>query len=203
MIKPSMNIIYRVHMPGDTMTDDGLLHTAELLRTALPYVDIRSRLALELLVKIYDLLICIQNFRNNDISACGYENKEADIESLLSNIRPVCNESERVFVDKMLQVFQARRIFEMYNAYMEAMNLMNDSEGLGEGSEGSGGNDEIYENGESGHSENDSGPNDISSFLEELKAMMSPEQAQTYENLRMLFASDTYDDSNNHNESRE
>lgn len=91
----------------------------------------------------------------------------------------------------------------MYNAYMEAMNLMNDSEGLGEGSEGSGGNDEIYENGESGHSENDSGPNDVSSFLEELKAMMSPEQAQTYENLRMLFASDTYDDSNNHNESRE
>jgi len=202
------------------MTEDGLLHTAELLRTALPYVDIRLRLALELLVKLYELIICIQNFRNNDISACGFENKEADMEALLNNIRTICNENERTFVDKMLQIFQAKRMFEMYNTYMETMNFMQDVEGF----EGFDNNDNYdnkdnekvndncdYKNNEyvsNDYDNNDYSNNDYNNknyvkMFEELKSMITPDQMQTYENLRMLFSPTSYDDNNNNSDCKE
>ena len=92
------------------MAEDDLLHTAEILKTALPYVDIKSRLTLELLVKLYELIICMRNFTNKDIAACGFENEKADMETLLNSIKPKCNKDEQAFVDKMLNVFQAKRI---------------------------------------------------------------------------------------------
>ena len=68
------------------MADNGLLHTAELLKTALPYVDVRSRLTLDLLLKLFELLVCLRNFRTNNIAACSYDNTEkADMESFYIN----------------------------------------------------------------------------------------------------------------------
>ncbi|TAH68165.1 MAG: hypothetical protein EWM47_08290 [Anaerolineaceae bacterium] len=246
------------------MADDGLLHTAELLKTALPYVDVKSRLTLELLVKLYELIICMRNFTNNDISACGFENEKADMEALLNNIRPKCNKNEQAFVDKMLNVFQAKRMFEMYNTYMEAMNAMQGFDGFGAGDDyGSSADDtstgfmnsfkdfdfssifggdfntetflnnyktmssdntdeieynENYEdNTNSNESSNDNTINnnwtqnkdtteetgDYDSMFEELKSMITPDQMQTYENLRMLFGSMSYDDNNKPNENKE
>ena len=113
------------------MADSGLLHTAELLKTALPFIDARSRLTLDLLLKLFELIACLNNFRTNNIAACNYdENEEADMESLLNKIRPKCNEKEAVFVDKMLSIFQAKKVFEMYNSYMEVMNTMQGFEGF-------------------------------------------------------------------------
>src|SRR5690606_22722119 len=113
------------------MAEDGSLHTTELLRTALPYVDVKSRLTLELLVKLYELILCIRNYTTRNISSCSYQNEKIDMETLLNNIRPKCNEKERSFVDRMLNIFQAKRMFEMYNTYMEAMNAMEGFEGFG------------------------------------------------------------------------
>ncbi len=249
------------------MAEDDLLHTAELLKTALPYVDMKSRLTLELLVKLYELTICMRNFTNNDVSACGFENEKADMESLLNSIRPKCNENEQAFVDKMLNVFQAKKMFEMYNNYMEAMKAMEGFEGFnGFGSANSDSktdgnssasfmnslkdfdfssifgddfdsksfvdsynstastdtdNEEQYADYEDHEypNENDSETindytrssdnsiayesKDEDSMFEELKTMIPPEQMQTFENLRMLFGSASYDDSNKSNENKE
>lgn len=114
------------------MAEDGLLHTAELIKTALPYVDIRSKLILDLLVKLYELIACLRNIRSKDIAACGFENanEKVDLEALLKKIRPNCNQKERVFIDKILNIFQAKKIFEMYNTYMEVMNAMEGFDGF-------------------------------------------------------------------------
>ena len=246
------------------MAEDDLLHTAEILKTALPYVDIKSRLTLELLVKLYELIICMRNFTNKDIAACGFENEKADMETLLNSIKPKCNKDEQVFVDKMLNVFQAKRMFEMYNTYMETMNAMQGFEGFGGGDvdgdnggdasagfmnsfkdfdfssilgEGfdtesflnsyrtmsSGSNDEnenLVDN-EANDNSNDvedeyaadynstsskdiiNEDDDYSSMFEELKTMITPDQMQTFENLRMLFGSASYDDSNKDNVNKE
>lgn len=201
------------------MAEDGLLHTTELLKTALPYVNVRSKLTLELLVKLYELIICIRNLRTKDITACGFENEDekVDMETLLNKIRPKCNQKERTFVDKILNIFQAKRMFEMYNTYMEAMKTM-------EGFEGFSGNDTdwdsvgnfmknfsnfdfstIFSDDNNMDSDNppdidediskeDTSANDNNSMFESLKSMIPPEQIETFENLRMLFDSMSYDD---------
>ena len=272
---------------GEAMAEDGLLHTAELLKNALPYVDIKSRLTLELLVKLYELIICMRNYRTNDISACGFENEDVDMEALLNSIRPKCNEEELSFVDKMLNIFQAKRMFEMYNTYMEAMKTMQGFEGFNnnDASSGFGENDDngdglagfmnnfkdfdfstifgedfnvesFSENLKSMTSDstdenddyistdygsdlpsiekdsdeswnksrvpnsdkenvtkvdniptNDSENNNYntdnthnSNMFENLKSMIPPEQLETFENLRMLFGSMSYDDNNKSDE---
>ncbi len=125
------------------MAEDGLLHTAEILKTALPYVDVKSKLILDLLVKLYELIACLRNLRTKDMAACGFENthEKVDAEALLKKIRPSCNQKERAFVDKILNIFQAKRIFEMYNTYMEAMKAMEGFDGF---SENDSGNDNTY-----------------------------------------------------------
>jgi hypothetical protein len=231
---------------GEAMAEDGLLHTAELLKTALPYVDIKSRLTLELLIKLYELNICIRNFTTNDISACGFENEKADMEALLNSIKPKCNMNELAFVDKMLNIFQAKRMFEMYNTYMEAMNSMEGFEGFGgggsDGDSTSGfmntfkdfdftsvfGDDfdaesflQSYKSTSSDNSDfqnysnntedaddiNISSDNDLvnetkysNDMFESLKSMIPSDQMETFENLRMLFDTESYDDSNKPNE---
>ena len=118
------------------MVDDSLLHTTEMLKTALPYVDVRTRLTMDLLLKLFELMVSIRNFRTNDITACGFdENEKVDMETLLNKIKPKCNKEEVVFVDQLLSVFQAKRMFEMYNSYMEVMNTMQGFKGF-EGFEG-------------------------------------------------------------------
>lgn len=235
------------------MADDGLLHTAELLKTALPYVDIKSRLTLELLVKLYELIICMRNFTTNDISACSFESEKADMEVLLNNIRPKCNKDEQAFVDRMLNVFQAKRMFEMYNTYMEAMNAMEGFEGFGSGgtdadSDGDNsaglmntfkdfdftsvfGDDfntesflQSYRSTSSDNSDSEKSSIDIkekndndltsdkdivnestysSDMFESIKSIIPPDQMETFENLRMLFGSTSYDDSNKPGENKE
>lgn len=200
------------------MVDDGLLHTTELLKTALPYVDAKSRLTLELLVKLYELIICMRNFTNKDITAYEFESEKADMETLLNSIKPKCNEYELGFVDKMLNVFQAKRMFEMYNTYMEAMNAMQGFEGFSGGgfdddfdvesfinsfsNMSSANNVDNYIDNKETNNEVDE-PGDYDNMFEELKTMITPDQMDTFENLRMLFASTSYDDSNKTHENKE
>lgn len=223
------------------MAEDGLLHTTELIKTALPYVDVRSKLLLDLLVKLYELLACLRNFRTKDIAACGFENatEKVDTETLLKKIRPCCNQKERAFVDKILNIFQAKRMFEMYNTYMEAMKVMEGFEGSSDNNKdendlsfvnnfsdfdfssivGAFNNntkedksmedvnpseqvDPLYEDNPSEKSDppyednpqENKSSSSTNSIIEALKAMIPPEQMETFENLRMLFDSPSYDD---------
>ncbi|NLJ96061.1 MAG: hypothetical protein GX321_02815 [Clostridiales bacterium] len=233
------------------MADNGLLHTAELLKTALPYVDVRSRLTLDLLLKLFELLVCLRNFRTNNIAACSYDNTEkADMESLLYKIKPKCNEKEAAFVDKMLSVFQAKKIFEMYNTYMDVMNTMEGFEGFSkEGTKNDfasnfmsnftgfdfssvdlsqvfAGNKEDNYSDVTGSEEmvdieeaTDIEEVDIEeadikevansdydgegNMFDSLKSMISPDQMETFERLRMLFDSQSYDDNSKSKDDKE
>lgn len=115
------------------MADNDLLHTAEILKTALPYVDHRSKFILDLIVKLYEFMICYRDFRVSNLAACGFtsEHEHMDMEGLLNQIRPKCNEKEGSFVDRILSIFQAKRMFEMYNTYMSAMKTMQEFGGFG------------------------------------------------------------------------
>lgn len=107
------------------MADQNFVHTAEIVKAALPYIDSRSKAAAELFIKVFDLLGSLKSMTApGSMAACGYESTKFDIEGLLHGIRPVCNDRERDMVDRILNIFNAKKMYEMYNNFMSTMKTM-------------------------------------------------------------------------------
>lgn len=106
------------------MAENDMLHTAEILKAAMPSFDSRSRSAIDLLVKVVELISSLKNLRNRQLSVSETKPHTIDVETLLSSIKPVCNDHERPMVETMLNMFQAKRVMEMYNNYMSMMKAM-------------------------------------------------------------------------------
>lgn len=113
------------------MADQDMLHTAEVLKAALPYIGPRNRTRAEIITKLIDLLGSLKALSMPDnLAACGYEGTPVDVEGLLHGIRPVCNNKEKEFVDRILNIFQVKRMYEMYNNLMSTMNAMQEFGGF-------------------------------------------------------------------------
>ncbi len=113
------------------MADHDLLHTAELVKAALPYIDSNLKVLAELFVKTFDLMGSLKTLKsNNGLAACGFEISKIDLEGLLTGIRPVCNKRELEFVDRILNIFHMKKMFEMYNNMMETMKTMQEFGGF-------------------------------------------------------------------------
>ena len=113
------------------MADHDMFHTVEIMRAASPYFDSRSRVRVELLTKMLDLMVNLKSSTgSNNMAACGFDNSKIDIEGLLNGIRPICNNRERIFIDKILNFFNMRRMFEMYNNMMATMKTMQEFGGF-------------------------------------------------------------------------
>lgn len=113
------------------MADQDLLHTTEIMKAALPYIDTGVRGIAELFVKTLDLMASIKSLRSTDnLAACGFTAGKIDIEGLLNGIRPVCNNRERQIIDRILGFFNMKRMFDMYNKMMDAMKNIQDLGGF-------------------------------------------------------------------------
>lgn len=107
------------------MADQDILHTADLMKAALPYIDTRSKTMAELFVKVFDLMGSVKMMKSSsNLAACGFEAGKFDLEGLLNGIRPICSLREIVIVDQVLNIFKMKRMFEMYNNLMETMKTM-------------------------------------------------------------------------------
>lgn len=107
------------------MADQDYIHTAEIMKAAVPYINSRSRSIVEFFSKALDFMGTFRQFTNsNSMAACGFENEKTDLEGLLKGIRPICNSKEQEMIDRVLSIFNAKRMFEMYNSFMSVMNTM-------------------------------------------------------------------------------
>jgi hypothetical protein len=219
---------------GEAMASQNYEHTAELMKASLPYFDDRTRSKVELVSKIFDLMGSINIIGRESMAACGYGSVSIDVEGLLNGIRPICDHREREMVDQILNIFNAKRMFEMYNNFMNMMKTMQDIGGFSFGEEESKydtdpdtvtGNfsdlnfDSIFRNfsQETGHRDeeepqeaknehtsesNNSGiPNQA--MFDMLKTMVPPEQQSTFDNLRMLFSTMSYDNNSKPDDHKE
>ena len=213
------------------MADQDLLHTAEIMKAALPYIDDRNRTMVEVFVKVFDLMGSINTIQNvRSLAACGFENNKVDVEGLLAGIRPVCSYKEREIVDRILNFFQMRKVFEMYNNMMETMNKMQEfgdfSFGDSEFTEDadtvasnfSGSNFEAIFNAFKNQSTDpaftyqdapdpDESKADTTQpnnkMFEALRDMLPPDKMSTFENLSMLLNSMSYDNNSKSDNSEE
>lgn len=126
------------------MADNDIRHTAEIFKTILPFVDVRTKTTIDLLIKFYELIGALQNFRRNSNIASpssSNEHQNMDLEAMFTKLKPVCNDREKSFVDQMLSIFQAKRTMEMYNNYMSMMKSMQGEDGDSQTEGGFGGLD--------------------------------------------------------------
>ena len=113
------------------MADQDLLHTAEIVKAALPFIDSKSRVTAELFVKVFELMGSLKTMKSPDnMAACGFESDKIDFEGLLNGIRPLLSGKERTIIDRILNFFNMKRMFEMYNNMMEAMKTMQEFGGF-------------------------------------------------------------------------
>jgi hypothetical protein len=106
------------------MADQDMMHTAEIMKAALPFIDPKTRVMAEFFTKIFDLMGSLKAMTGVDrMAACGYENSKVDMEGMLTAIRPLCSNKEREIVDRILSMFNAKRMFEMYNNLMSTMKM--------------------------------------------------------------------------------
>jgi hypothetical protein len=217
---------------GEAMANQNYLHTAEIMKAALPYFDSMSKVRMEFFTKALDLMGSLNNLSGrNSMVACGYENSSIDMEGLLNGIRPLCDNKERDIIDRILNIFNMKRMFEMYNNLMNTMKTMQEFGGFPFTDEDSkddtdtvtgnftGSNfDSIFREGGSEdtssedtasrdsqthtHDNENSFTNDNPMF-EMLKTMMPPDQQSTFENLRMLLNTMSYDNNSKSDDSEE
>ncbi len=113
------------------MADLDLLHTAEIVKAAIPFVDGRTQGMADLFVKVCDLMGSMKAARKpQNLAACGFAFENIDVEGLLAAVRPVCSNRERDIVDRILNLFHMKKMFEMYNNMMEAMKTMQEFGGF-------------------------------------------------------------------------
>jgi hypothetical protein len=121
------------------MADQDLLHTAEVVKAALPFIDPKSKVMAEFFVRIFELMGSLKSLKSpNNMAACGFEDSKLDMEGLLNGIRPVCSNKEREMVDRFLNIFRIKKMFEMYNSVMETMKTMQEFGGFSFDDGGSG-----------------------------------------------------------------
>ncbi len=113
------------------MADQDLLHTSEIMKAAMPYFETKNKGFIEMFVKVFDLMGTMRSLRNpKEVAALGLAGTKIDFEGLLNAIRPLCSLKEREFVDRFLNFFQMKRMFDMYNSMMETMRTMQEFGGF-------------------------------------------------------------------------
>lgn len=113
------------------MADNNFMHTAEIMKAAIPYVDARTKTTIEFVSKIFDLMNSYRSFTNpTDLAVCGFQNQSINIEGLLNGIRPLMKGKELEIVDRILNIFNMKKMFETYKTYMDMMKTMQEFGGF-------------------------------------------------------------------------
>lgn len=152
-------------------SSDPLNHTMEIMKAAFPFLDSDTQKSMDFLLKASDMISSLQNIQNTEhISAYSLRKKNIDLEGLLNNIRNVCYEKEREIIDMILNMIQAKNMFQMYHEFSKTMS--------------SSSNDTEYDSNSDNNFTTMFGNGNMADIL---GTMLSPEQKDTFDNIQMLF----------------
>lgn len=92
-------------------------HTAQIIKAAIPYIRLSEQKFLSVYVRFLELNHTIEFFKNKepDLIACSFEAKPGGILNMLTDIRPLCNDSERESVDTILNCINAFQMYQKFN----------------------------------------------------------------------------------------
>lgn len=140
----------------------------DILKAALPFVDVQSMRTVQIMVKATELMDTI-NGRAFELSTLNLNEGKGDMEGMLNNIREFCTDRERQIVDMILNVIRAKNLYDTYQM-IASLNLNNDSNNTDDNPFAS-----VF------------GFGDNMDMMEILSSMLTPEQQSTFETLNMIL----------------
>lgn len=140
-------------------------HMLEIINAAFPYLDSDTQQSADLIVKTGELMEAYQFLQKRDsVKAFSISKQEIDIEALLTNVRTVCYDQEKELIDKILNLFKMKDLYETYSVLAQSMAS------------------------QSGNSENSDGEGGLNpDMMEILEAFLTPEQKDTFDNINTMF----------------
>ncbi|MDF2539308.1 MAG: hypothetical protein K0S76_2329 [Herbinix sp.] len=106
------------------MAETDYTHIAAIMEAAMPHVDTKTKMSMDIMSKLLAFMGCFQSMKRTNMTACGFEDQKINAEGLLSSIRPLCRGRELAIVDQILSMFNAKKMFEAYKMYTDAMKTM-------------------------------------------------------------------------------
>lgn len=148
-------------------------HTVELLSTAIPYLNGRPKKSINMLLKTAELMDSFKDLQNKEeLSACDIHTTEIDTENMLQDMKKLCTDKEREFLDVIINFINAQKIYNTYRTIANVSSSNNSSFG-----------DYAKTLGLSSMSENLNNNN----TMEILKNLLPPEQRSSFDNISMLI----------------
>lgn len=153
--------------PRTQQSVDSSGHMLEVLRAAMPYIDSHSQNTMETLLKATDLIHSTKNLSSPsaELSAASLNSKSMDLEGLLSSVRTVGSGQERDMIDKMLNYFKARKLYQTYMMFNQNKDTLK-AASLG--------------------NQNNSGFGMNANFMEAMKSILPPDQAANLDTMSTL-----------------
>ena len=87
-------------------------HHLQMMKAALPYLDISKQRALSMFIKADELMRTMEFFRENDdgmMSVCSLESPNPSVEDMLSAVRPYANKAEQDTIDMISRFLASRK----------------------------------------------------------------------------------------------
>lgn len=143
-------------------------HILEILHAAMPYIDSRRQGTIETLAKATDFIHSARNSHQPtaELSAASIQSRPTDVECMLNSIRTVGSFSERDLIDKMLNYFKAKKLYQTYSLFNQNKDILK-ATGSGPSSNGNYGNN--------------------TNFMEAFKNILPKEQAANLDNAWNVF----------------
>lgn len=140
-------------------------HIFDVLQAALPYIDARNQGTVQTLMKMFDFIQTSKNVsqQSTELSAASLSPQSMDFEGMLNSVRTVSSIKERDLIDKMLNYFKAKRLYQTYTL------LNQNKEHLSA----------------AGSSPNGYGNNP--NLIEAIRSILPPEQAANLENISAIM----------------
>lgn len=152
-----------------TPNENMVKHVMDILKAALPYVDVQSMRTMQVMVKATELMDTI-NSQAYELSTLNLSEGKGDMEGMLNNIRGFCTGREREIIDTLLNIIKAKNL---YNTYKRITSLAFNNN----------------DNGEDGNPFTSAfGFDENTNMMDIISSMLTPEQQSTFETLNMILS---------------
>ena len=139
-------------------------HYLEIMKTALPYMNLQAQKSVEILVKTEELIEAVQTLEEPlELSAASLKREHAEPEIILNQIKALCTKEEQVMIDNLLNIITMQKLIQGYRAFTS---LQQNSTGNTNSTNTTSGNDRL---------------------MEFLLTQLTPEQKNNFDSLNMVL----------------
>lgn len=147
-------------------------HISDILKAAVPYVDNKTKRSVNMMLQVTELANTFEELNHpSELSIMEVEDFNLDTEGMLMDMRKFCNKREQEFVDVVVNIVKAQKLYSTYSTITSSSHNSKD-------------------NGQNNYAKA-MGLGNNGNMMDMLMNFLPPEQKSTFETLSLLMSSMT------------